>query len=1624
MNKRFTKISTLLATVLLSIILIFACGIAGPTTGGTTDTTTGGGGGDSSLSIMPTAVFSTSPELAAAASVGSIDFPFAYFFNTGTRADSGILNPEKMSELFMPLFTGLKTPKAGEMSNNLTVDYVGYYLKRPILIKMVDKTAENTDDNFAKVFEFSYYQDNNANKIVDVGGLETDTQVAFVLIKTYTDAATSGEWTLTQLIANPFNPTEKFSMKASGIYGPTQLTGDGTFTATSGDYKGSAAVTWTKNSSGKKFIRIEEGKIEYKGTAANGYYNVTGLNITIDVSADNSSKVTEASTVVTKNADGTTLTIVKQASTLNDNSGLPKEVAFTISKTLKDINGIITDNTTKQGAKTIAVDSTFKIAVTDIDATNLNIGDLTVTDNDATAAKITVNLSKCPTTAMGKSVKVWIVKPENMVYESNGTVHPNVTIARVAEMKGVVSSTYGASFTTTSDIPAGNYVVYAIIDPMGDFPATPTVDNVGPTTTDDFYAYSIGVFVDGRKGVTTVNMGNAAIGEPGWMKFGSATMDVRPSLEVSITFTSKDANPGFTSTAIAGKMMQLGLFEVTSMGINWNAPVGFSYIQLATPSIGTTLTGNKLYIDGIVDFKNKKYTVGARLDMDGDQMDSVGDFYYMDTTADVALKFDNYNNKYYISIPGFVYLAELKTDTIIDYSKYTKDGKPLTDSVYYASTGGATISGSVDFTMIDKYQASAWFAILMPLVNGPEEGTNTPPVAFAQVNSTTGAFTFSNIRKFIGDNTATPNYYNIVAVGYRNFDINYDKLRMPYQDDILAMKATTYEYTYYDAQGKPVTATNYSNSPLALTFNAGGSMVGIKWIDNDVYQPDITPLTAANLKLDLSMLYMDATSGDTGTSSGISIGTGDKPVYVTVGFDDPMNFQYSSTDRPYWLSDTSFGVKIEKKVNGIWTYVTENWSNFRDSAYNAIYYVSFDCKDANLNAVYRFTVSQETFNPDKNMPVKFTGSSGEITISDNNYAYIGLKEEPVVVLSGTDDVEIILQLPEMVTDTIYTKSALTGKYAYVELMDQNFVSKYIMKLKIEDTTYSYDGTNSYPIFGAKGTFTSVPKYNYYFRAFIDWNGNVTTAMDVGITYQTSSKPNVFPDPEDIHPNLSNWTPVVSMDYEKYTDPNTNFTYPYSLWFSDWIEVTWGGTTGSTVPVGDTYTLGINYDNSTGTDLNAYYMVMDSVNTQIESGSVLIPKANGAAPEYVNLYNLTSGMSYTVYVYVDTSVGGAVMWPDAGEPSFSTTYAPDAMNMTVFANAFTPYVDGGTGGTQPTILVNYANTYASEMKVWLKVLNTDMTVYETKEGYITANGTSTSFTLTNNYDGMTDYNVEVYIDANQDYNISTGDKALTGVSYKIASDSSILVDTFFDYTDGGTTSTTVPMSYGIEILYNNQSAMDVYAFYRVIDASNPVNIIETGYGIIPPSNTAPVQIYLSNAVANTGYDVHVFLDVNGVDSTGAATVTSNPDFNDTQDSFKYFTNINFNEFYVNCVADFNGGTAVGTININYPGFMGKNIYVRVYDYAMQFPFEPSSGWIAGTLDATGMANIQLMGVYTEAAAYYVEVLIDTDGLTASMATDQMTAWPETGDYHTDTLVPFSFTNGIQVPVGESNFVLVP
>nr|MBP7553763.1 hypothetical protein [Spirochaetota bacterium] len=192
-------------------------------------------------------------------------------------------------------------------------------------------------------------------------------------------------------------------------------------------------------------------------------------------------------------------------------------------------------------------------------------------------------------------------------------------------------------------------------------------------------------------------------------------------------------------------------------------------------------------------------------------------------------------------------------------------------------------------------------------------------------------------------------------------------------------------------------------------------------------------------------------------------------------------------------------------------------------------------------------------------------------------------------------------------------------------------------------------------------------------------------------------------------------------------------------------------------------------------------------------------------------------------------------------------------------------------------------------VWLKVLNTDMTVYETKEGYITANGTSTSFTLTNNYDGMTDYNVEVYIDANQDYNISTGDKALTGVSYKIASDSSIWVDTFYDYTDGGTAVGTITLD-------GTSSGLSIETVYiRITDDTGAAIQPATGYAQFMLNAGMGYFDMMGTYTEGMTYMIDLF-----VDKDGNKALSTGDLYNNTY-SFNYYTGFALTVYDTNLLA---------------------------------------------------------------------------------------------------------------------------
>ena len=775
MTKHFKLILVIMAAISLLMLLTLGCVPAGDDDSGDDDS----GGSTSSLAIMPTAVFSTSPEVSTAKSIAVFN-PFASFFDNATRADAGILEPEKLTPLFMPLFTGLKVPDSSEVSNNLSADWVGYYMKTPVLLEVIDKTAENTDDKYIYKMGFDYWQDTDKNKKIDY---KVDKWVATVNVKSAFKDFSDVKWELNQEITNPFDITQKYSLIASGISDSEDFSGSGTFTAQSGDYKGSATISWSKNkTNGKKYIKVEDGYIKYTGSSTTDYFNVSDLSITIDVSSDGTSKVIESSKVVSKDATGIVTEIVKQATTRNDIKGNPTDVAYTISIKVKGIDGTITSSDTLSGAYKIDEN----LAITTTTAEDLSMADLFYADEDATPAKVKVDITNCPTDAKGKPIKLTIVRPDYMIFDTNGE-YPDFNKTHVATMNGAVSSSYGATLTTTDSIDPGFYICYASIDMSGN-----DADKTVASLSDNYYIIGFGTMVDGRNGdPIVVKLGNVSTGEPGWCKFGEATMDLRQKIPIKASLKLKDGTP--LNALIINKPLFVGLFENIPIGINWNYPIGSAYLYVTQADIDNGYIMGNLYLDIPIDLNetniaNKKYVIGGRIDVNNDGAMSINDYWYNDLywndgQPNPISVFYIESYEYKIQLPGFILQDKEPENMGTDYSLFKTDGKPPTSNSSYDSNG-ITISGYIDASIFG--QGGNWYAHIMKRV----KDSSPEAVAFDQVDAN-GNFSFTNIK---------PNQdYDIMAIAYNSFDPSYESLRMPYNYEMVALQVNTttgYPQTY------------------------------------------------------------------------------------------------------------------------------------------------------------------------------------------------------------------------------------------------------------------------------------------------------------------------------------------------------------------------------------------------------------------------------------------------------------------------------------------------------------------------------------------------------------------------------------------------------------------------------------------------------------------------------------------------------------------------------------------------------------------------------------------------------------------------------------------------------------
>lgn len=995
-----------------------------------------GGGKIQSVRIIPSSVFSTAPEV-----LSTVDVSRSLMSIADTRSGAGILNPQKMTQLFMPLFTGLREPKENEITaDNTTSDWIGFYMDRPVILLVVDKTEENDDSDYKLVLEFQYYQDNNMNKKVDIGGLTPDTLVAFVTVKAYMETGTAGKWELAQQISNPFNPSEQFKMTASGIYGSDQFSGTGVFEASSGDYTGTANLVWQKVASGKTYIRVEDGSILYKGSASTGYFNVTNLNMMVDIEPDGTSKVIEGSTITTRNSDGTTTIVEKQATTTNDQTGRPKEVAFTVGTTEKDRNGTITSSRTVAGAKKIDITTDGKISIGTDDAVNVGIGDIGIVDENAKEGFITVNASMAPKETVNKKITSYIYKLSDIETFSDGSVRPKNGVEPVSKAGGVVSSTYTAGLKTSSPVAPGNYTVFVMIDVNGD-------DNVVEQTglDDNFLITILGVYVNGD---ISFSVGNTTLGQRGWIKF-SGEGDGRISFDTVITFN--DYSSGAALSGISGKEIEVGLFEMTSYGVNWSSPVARGFEKV--PADLSKPFSMIIYQTSSIDY-SRKYVVSAFIDLDGNYSLSKGDYFYNDMymiEGSVLSAFEKGNDgNYVVQIKGFK-KADDNVSIGVDYSIFSNylDGSVPPSLKYYDGAGGS-ISG---FAVIDTSMANTWYAQIMPFVMNPEEGASVMPAAVCKLSSN-GAFNFKNLK--IKDESGKRIIYMIIAFAYSSDD---GKLKQISPNDYMVMKYREIK----DDTGVVLFATF---DPITFAFNDSKNPVKVEWVASI---PEITStvLSDSDKKLDFIGTFEFFNQQSGATDELMLSSDGAFKLTAKIGYDAAVG-TFDERKTKEWLNFSDVWVDVYL-ISAYEEYLVGTNRMFGNPDGSVKEFIFIDFTKAAGNSKYKIKAAQFVYDPVKNLMVEYYAESTVYLANGNVQVELSLKEGGAS--GGTGLIELYMKV---LGDSIFA-----GKDLDYKILDNNSL--------LDSGRVTLDVNGGIPIYQVNGQYEKGGIYTI--KAYVDMNGN-------------------------------------------------------------------------------------------------------------------------------------------------------------------------------------------------------------------------------------------------------------------------------------------------------------------------------------------------------------------------------------------------------------------------------------------------------------------------------------------------------------------------------------------------------
>ncbi|HOF02175.1 MAG TPA: hypothetical protein PK755_12325 [Spirochaetota bacterium] len=390
---------------------------------------------------------------------------------------------DKASNLLIPVFTGMKNTENGELIGDVTPDatinYHGYFLNAPVLLKCADNTKNVTDDSITHSFKYYYYHDNNQNKKIDNF---SDTIIATATVNFYDETYSSGKWYLSQAIVNPFDPNDNYKIIASGIFGGNFM-GTGVFYTTGNYYNCSGEIAWSTTEEGLN-IKIRNGNIIYNGTKESGFINLYSYNSDIILTTEH---ITNNESYVLELVDIDLKKIINNHSTTYfDNNGIPTKIAFQKLDNVYDKSGNLADYTLLTGKKNVVFNS------------GLYIGDVTISDiflKTATSSEnsghLTLNISDVTADTMNKNIKAYIFNPEDIIFNNN---YPSLKSGAsiVQEFQSTISNELRSTLVSDSPINSGFYYLLCTIDMSDD-----TDYNNPLTYTDDYLSNIFGLYIDG-----------------------------------------------------------------------------------------------------------------------------------------------------------------------------------------------------------------------------------------------------------------------------------------------------------------------------------------------------------------------------------------------------------------------------------------------------------------------------------------------------------------------------------------------------------------------------------------------------------------------------------------------------------------------------------------------------------------------------------------------------------------------------------------------------------------------------------------------------------------------------------------------------------------------------------------------------------------------------------------------------------------------------------------------------------------------------------------------------------------------------------------------------------------------